>query len=81
MNREAVLLGYYRAMSAELGPSRWWPGQTPFEIALGAILTQNTAWANVEKAIHNLRKSGLLDPGALARLTDGEISVLIRPAG
>jgi endonuclease-3 related protein len=81
MNREAVLLDYYRAMRAELGPSRWWPGDTPFEIALGAILTQNTAWANVEKAMHNLRESGLLEPRALARLTDGELAMLIRPAG
>lgn len=81
MNREAVLLGYYRAMRAELGPSRWWPGDTPFEIALGAILTQNTAWANVEKAMHNLRESGLLEPGALARLNDDEVAALIRPAG
>lgn len=81
MNREAVLLDYYRTMLAGLGPSTWWPGQTPFEIALGAILTQNTAWTNVEKAIHNLRESGLLDPRALARLSDGEIAVLIRPAG
>ncbi|MDY0225944.1 MAG: endonuclease III domain-containing protein [Desulfomicrobium apsheronum] len=81
MNREAVLLGYYRAMQAELGPSGWWPGDTPFEIALGAILTQNTAWANVEKAMHNLRESGLLEPGALARLNDDEVAALIRPAG
>lgn len=81
MNREAVLLDYYRVMLAELGPGRWWPGETPFEIALGAILTQNTAWGNVEKAMHNLRESGLLDPRALAELTEGELAVLIRPAG
>jgi endonuclease-3 related protein len=68
-------------MLAELGPSRWWPGRTPFEIALGAILTQNTAWTNVEKAMHNLRQSGLLDAQALFRLTDEELAAFIRPAG
>jgi endonuclease III related protein len=81
MKRETLLLRYYHAMLAELGPSRWWPGRTPFEIALGAILTQNTAWTNVEKAIRNLRQSGLLDAQALARITDEELAALIRPAG
>ncbi|ACU90945.1 endonuclease III domain-containing protein [Desulfomicrobium baculatum] len=81
MNREATLRDYYQAMLAALGPSRWWPGRTPFEIALGAILTQNTAWTNVEKAMHALRESGLLDPRALARLTDEELATFIRPAG
>ncbi len=81
MNREALLLEYYHAMLGALGPSEWWPGETPFEIALGAILTQNTAWANVEKAMRNLRERGLLDPRALSRLTDLELADLIRPAG
>jgi endonuclease-3 related protein len=81
MKRETLLLRYYHAMLAELGPSRWWPGRTPFEIALGAILTQNTAWTNVEKAMHNLRQSGLLDAQALFRLTDEELAAFIRPAG
>ncbi len=81
MKRKALLLRYYHAMLAGLGPSRWWPGRTPFEIALGAILTQNTAWANVEKAMYNLRQSGLLDAQALSRRTDEELAVLIRPAG
>lgn len=81
MKRHALLTRYYEAMLAELGPSRWWPGRTPFEVALGAILTQNTAWANVEKAVHNLLEQGLLDPLALQRLPDEELSALIRPAG
>lgn len=81
MKREALLLEYYRAMLAALGPSAWWPGETPFEIALGAILTQNTAWANVEKAMRNLRRSGLLDAKSLSRLSDAELADLIRPAG
>ncbi len=81
MKRHALLTRYYEAMLDGLGPSRWWPGRTPFEVALGAILTQNTAWANVEKAIHNLREQELLDPVALQRLSDDELSALIRPAG
>jgi endonuclease-3 related protein len=81
MKRHDLLTRYYEAMLAGLGPSHWWPGRTPFEIALGAILTQNTAWANVEKAIHNLREQGLLDPLALQCLSDDELSALIRPSG
>lgn len=81
MTREALLLDYYHAMLGALGPSAWWPGDTPFEIALGAILTQNTAWSNVEKAMRNLRERGLLDPESLSRLTDPEVADLIRPAG
>ncbi len=81
MNRQTLLLEYFHAMLSELGPSQWWPGETPFEIALGAILTQNTAWSNVEKAMHNLRGMGLLDARALHALSDAELAELIRPAG
>lgn len=81
MKRQALLLNFYHAMLAELGPSHWWPGQTPFEIALGAILTQNTNWTNVEKALHNLRSSNVLQPDALNALGDDELETLIRPAG
>lgn len=81
MNREALLLDIHTAMLAELGPSHWWPGETPFEIALGAILTQNTAWTNVEKALHNLRVENLLEAQALYELPEDKLSELIRPAG
>ena len=81
MNRQTLLLEYFHAMLSELGPSQWWPGETPFEIALGAILTQNTVWSNVEKAMHNLRGRGLLDARALHGLADGKLAELIRPAG
>lgn len=81
MKRRETLVAYYRAMSAGLGPSGWWPGQTPFEIALGAILTQNTAWSNVEKALRNLRQAGLLDPGSLSGLTEEDLAEFIRPSG
>lgn len=81
MSRQSLLLGYYQAMLAALGPSHWWPGQTPFEIALGAILTQNTAWTNVEKALHNLRVRDLLSASALMTLSAEELADLIRPSG
>ncbi len=81
MNRQPLLLSYYEAMLAALGPSQWWPGQTPFEIALGAILTQNTNWPNVEKAMANLRGRNLLDARALHALPESDLAELIRPSG
>lgn len=76
-----TLLAIYEAMRAALGPSDWWPGETPFEIAVGAILTQNTNWGNVEKAIGNLKARGLLDAEAMYGLPPAELAELIRPAG
>lgn len=81
MKRQARLMAMYEAMLAALGPSQWWPGQTPFEIALGAILTQNTNWPNVEKALANLRDRDLLDARALHALPETELADLIRPSG
>ena len=63
------------------GPQRWWPGETPFEVAVGAILTQNTNWGNVEKAIANLKKAGKLKPYALHEISHTKLASLIRPAG
>ena len=71
----------YEKLFAAFGPQHWWPGDTPFEIIVGAILTQNTAWTNVEKAIHNLKKAKLLTPGKLHDLSQDEIAKYIRPAG
>jgi len=76
-----LLAEIYRRLDAAYGDQRWWPGETPFEIAVGAILTQNTAWPNVEKAIANLKRAGLLEPAKLARLAASEIAPLIKPAG
>lgn len=81
MNRQILLLNYHSAMLAELGPSHWWPGEGAFEIALGTILTQNTAWTNVEKAMRNLREAGVLTASAMYHLSDAQMSELIRPAG
>lgn len=63
------------------GPQDWWPGESPFEVIVGAILVQNTAWRNVEKAIANLRRSQLLSPAAIDLLPQNELEQLIRPVG
>ena len=75
------LLAVYKKLYAYFGPQHWWPGETPFEVMLGAILTQNTNWANVEKAIANLRRRGLLAPDKVRRLSRRSLAALIRPAG
>ena len=71
----------YKRLFAAYGPQHWWPGRTRFEIAVGAILTQNVAWTNVEKAIMVLRSKKLLRPEALDRLTAARIAPLIRSTG
>jgi endonuclease-3 related protein len=71
----------YRRLVARRGHAAWWPAQTPFEICVGAILTQNTAWPNVEKALDVLRACGVLDYDSLAAMTAAEIAPLIRPSG
>jgi endonuclease-3 related protein len=71
----------YRLLLDSFGPQHWWPGQTRFEIMVGAILTQNTSWSNVAKAIANLNAAGCLEPTALHALDTGELETLIRPAG
>ena len=68
-------------MYNHFGPLHWWPGETPFEIMVGAILTQNTSWVNVERAIENLKKEGLLDPYKMFELPDERMKELIKPSG
>jgi endonuclease-3 related protein len=63
------------------GPQHWWPADEPFEVMVGAILTQSAAWVNVEKAINNLKNAGMLSPRALRRLGLTELATLIRPCG
>jgi endonuclease-3 related protein len=75
------LTRYYRALLKHFGPQHWWPAETPFEVIVGAILTQNTAWANVERAIANLKEHGLLDPRRLAEVDLDTLALAIRPAG
>ena len=75
------LLRYYEAMSGALGPMHWWPAQTPFEVIVGAILTQSTAWGNVERAIANLRSARVLTPSAILRVRTSRLAALVRPSG
>jgi len=63
------------------GPSGWWPGDSPCEVAIGAILTQNTAWTNVEKAMANLKAASLIDVRRLHGVDGERLAALIRPAG
>jgi endonuclease-3 related protein len=72
---------YFQTLHAALGPQHWWPARTPFEVVVGAILTQNTSWTNVERAIANLRRERLLSPGALERVTRARLARLIRSSG
>lgn len=80
MNRQK-LMDIYERLYRQYGPQGWWPGQTPFETILGAILTQNTNWKNVEKALANLTTNGCLSPEKLHAMPVSEIALLIRPAG
>ena len=71
----------YKRLFAKFGPQNWWPGETQFEVIVGAILTQNTNWSNVEKAINNLKKQNLLTPQKLRDMHPRKLASLIRPAG
>jgi endonuclease-3 related protein len=75
------LLRVYRLLFQRYGHSGWWPGETPFEICLGAILTQNTTWANVQKALARLRAEDRLSFEALRALSRSRLASLLRPSG
>lgn len=81
MTTGKTLLSLYNRLFRALGPQHWWPGETPLEIAVGAILTQNTAWSNVEKAISNLKSAGCLNFKKLSERSAADLARLIRPAG
>lgn len=71
----------YKNLYSCFGPQYWWPADTPFEVIIGAILTQNTNWQNVERAIDNLKRNKLIRPNKLFLLSDKKLASLIRPAG
>lgn len=77
---EALFRIFWRLYDA-FGPQHWWPGLTPLEVAVGAILTQNTSWKNVEKAIANLKGRGLLSSNAIWQMPVDSLAVFLRPAG
>jgi len=71
----------YEALHKRSGPQEWWPAESHTEMIIGAILTQNTAWKNVERAMANLRREGLLDLRSLSKVSIDALAQLIRPAG
>ncbi len=76
-----ILTEIYDTLYSAFGSQHWWPGKTPFEISVGAILTQNTNWGNVEKAINNLKKHKVLNARTLHEMPNSKLALLIKPAG
>jgi endonuclease-3 related protein len=75
------ITSYYTALLRRYGPQNWWPARSRFEVIVGAYLTQNTNWSNVEKAMANLRRAHLLTVTAMRKVTIPKLEVLVRPSG
>jgi endonuclease-3 related protein len=78
---KVLLLNIYQRLYQVYGPMHWWPGKTPFEVMVGAILTQNTSWKNVEKAIQNLKARKVLHVRGIHQLKRSQLAPLIRSSG
>jgi endonuclease-3 related protein len=76
-----ILIEMYERLFRAVGPRHWWPGESPFEVIVGAILTQNTSWANVEKAIENMKKAEILTPIGIRGVKMDELGQVIKPSG
>ncbi len=81
MSTTEQLTEIYNLLLGRFGPQHWWPGDSQFEITVGAILTQNTNWTNVERAIANLKAADALSAQALYEMNFDELAALIKPAG
>lgn len=81
MNLRTELSAIHKRLEGHFGNLHWWPADDPFEVMVGAILTQNTAWTNVEKAVAALKEGGLLDPYAILRMPAAQLAAMIRPSG
>jgi len=82
MNNDGLNIRHiYNLLFNTYGPQHWWPAETPFEVMVGAVLTQNTAWRNVERAIANLANGHALEPELMMTIPEEELAELIRPAG
>lgn len=81
MSKTVLLLDMYEAMLAALGKSGWWPASSSFETIVGAVLTQNTNWQNVEKALCVLREQNLLDPWRMEAVEEDLLAEYIRSSG
>jgi endonuclease-3 related protein len=71
----------YRDLLESYGPQHWWPGDSPFEIMAGAVLTQATSWQNAARAIKSLKSAGCLSPSTIRKLPPGQLAELVRPSG
>lgn len=80
-NSQPPLDEYFNSLFTALGPQHWWPGKTPFEVIVGAILTQSASWSNAEIALGNLRREGLLRPAAIEEVNLRRLQNLIRSSG
>ncbi|MBM4271912.1 MAG: endonuclease III domain-containing protein [Deltaproteobacteria bacterium] len=81
MQQNDCLLSIYEILNAHFGNLRWWPADSPFEVIIGAILTQNTAWRNVENVIIRLKKADLLSPEGIRKVEDHVLANLIKSSG
>lgn len=81
MSQKSQLMQVYQKLYGHYGAQQWWPADTPEEIIIGAVLTQNTAWSNVEKAIANLRQAESLSLSAISQMPHDQLAQLIRPSG
>ncbi len=81
MTKRERIEKFYEELHRKFGPQRWWPAETALECILGAILTQNTSWKNVERALENLKRENLISVESLNLITAEELAALIRPSG
>lgn len=81
MESTIIINRVYREMSRRYGPRYWWPADSQFEIMVGAILTQNTNWNNVERALDNLKRAGALDPDTILATHHKRLASWLRPSG
>ncbi len=81
LNFEGQIRSFYQALATAWGSQHWWPGESRFEVIAGAYLTQNTAWTNVERAMTNLRREGVLSVSGIRNISIADLEALIRSAG
>ena len=81
MTKKEKLLLIYEKLYHFYGPQHWWPADNWFEVTIGAILTQNTTWKNVEKSIHNIKQNNLMNPNKLYELEKNELAKIIKSSG
>jgi endonuclease III related protein len=81
LNPSEPIRSFYSALAEAYGPQHWWPAKTRFEVIVGAYLTQNTSWKNVERALANLRSAGVLNVKGIREIRLADLEQLLRPSG